>query len=317
MKVATMLKYILCAAILVLEGAASAGKKATAEPCERKCGDVDVPYPFGIDVPSCAKVEASPEFLLKCNRSTGGSNSTAKLIVGKNIEVVGISLEDATISVRIYSSYKCYDESGPVPGRAFDQNIELGRSFTFSTAENKLVGLGCDTLAFMGDADGNFGSGCISLCGEDVDLAKEDACSGLGCCQTSVPKHVKTLNITLLSEADHVGILEFNPCDFALLVDLRTFNVSAMGLGFQPGDPAVEQASVLLDWVVGNGTCEDAKANRTSYACGPNTECSYSDNALGYRCNCAKGFRGNPYRNDLGVQGCLGTITKHHLLEKH
>jgi hypothetical protein len=35
--------------------------------CNERCGDVIVPYPFGIDKPDCAKNEA---FLLDCNRTT-------------------------------------------------------------------------------------------------------------------------------------------------------------------------------------------------------------------------------------------------------
>ena len=293
--------YKVYATILLLVWAAA------AEPCERKCGDVAVPYPFGIDDPNCAKVEAGEEFLLKCKRGTA-SESTAKLLLRGDMEVLNISLEEATVSVRISNSYQCYDLSGLNPSQTFSQSISLGRNsrFAFSTAENRLVGLGCDTLAFLNDGTGKSISGCVTTCEEDVDLAKEGACSGFGCCQASIPKRLKTLVITLLSGTNHSGILGFNPCDFALLVDMRTFNVSNMRLSFEPGDPAVEKSSVLLDWVVGSETCEEAKAKgATSYACGPNSDCSYSDNALGYRCRCSKGFRGNPYVL-TGEEACQG-----------
>ncbi|GMN72779.1 hypothetical protein TIFTF001_055666, partial [Ficus carica] len=76
-----------------------------------------------------------------------------------------------------------------------------------------------------------------------------------------------------------------------------------MRLDFRPLE--LENSSLLLDWVVDNKTCDDARLNvagsSSTYACGQNTNCSNSDNAIGYRCHCSKGFRGNPY--DL-QQGC-------------
>ncbi|XP_040997095.1 wall-associated receptor kinase 5-like isoform X2 [Juglans microcarpa x Juglans regia] len=58
---------------------------------------------------------------------------------------------------------------------------------------------------------------------------------------------------------------------------------------------------LVLDWAIGNQTCEDAKKNTTKYACkAANSTCSDSTNGPGYRCNCFSGYEGNPYL----VDGC-------------
>ncbi|KAM6575808.1 hypothetical protein CsatA_024135 [Cannabis sativa] len=60
--------------------------------------------------------------------------------------------------------------------------------------------------------------------------------------------------------------------------------------------------SVVVDWVVGNQTCEQAQLNSSSssYVCGENTDCYYSENGGGYQCRCKQGYEGNPYLK----QGC-------------
>ncbi|RZC57727.1 hypothetical protein C5167_005028 [Papaver somniferum] len=53
---------------------------------------------------------------------------------------------------------------------------------------------------------------------------------------------------------------------------------------------------VILDWAIRNlPSCEEAKQNSSSYACGANTICLDSQNGRGYSCHCQKGYEGNPY----------------------
>ncbi|CAO2192496.1 unnamed protein product [Urochloa humidicola] len=55
---------------------------------------------------------------------------------------------------------------------------------------------------------------------------------------------------------------------------------------------------MVLDWAIGNATCELAR-NMSTYACRyRNSECVDSTNGPGYLCNCSSGYEGNPYVPD-------------------
>ncbi|KAI8013556.1 Wall-associated receptor kinase 3 [Camellia lanceoleosa] len=56
---------------------------------------------------------------------------------------------------------------------------------------------------------------------------------------------------------------------------------------------------MVLTWGIGdNETCEEAKKNQTSYACGDHSDCSEAKGGNRYICKCSKGYEGNVYLSD-------------------
>ena len=141
---------------------------------------------------------------------------------------------------------------------------------------------------------------CLSLC-DSVESVVNGSCSGIGCCQTSIPEGVIDFTVGLGSFSNHSAVLNFNPCGFGFVVEEKVYNFSSLDLTNLLN---IETVPVVLDWAVGNETCPDAQINLTSYACkAAYSECYNSNNGPGYRCNCSSGSQGNPYL----VDGCKGT----------
>lgn len=139
----------------------------------------------------------------------------------------------------------------------------------------------------------------MSICNhpEDVD---GHACDGAGCCKTSVAKDMFGADVTVGSFFNHTHVMDFNPCTYAFIVEEKQFNFHPQNL---TNLQYVDALTVVLAWTVGNGTCDEAKQNETSYACTGNSSCyDMSDGYSGYRCSCLEGYGGNPYLPD----GCRG-----------
>jgi hypothetical protein len=110
--------------------------------CPAKCGDVDIPFPFGIG-DQCA---FHSDFTLSCNRTMDGAMKPFK----SNIEVTEISLPDGKAWVKAPTiSSRCYV---PSTGSMEYRNgwLRLTNSpFWISEADNAIFVIGCDTLAYM------------------------------------------------------------------------------------------------------------------------------------------------------------------------
>ncbi|XP_061958510.1 wall-associated receptor kinase-like 8 [Populus nigra] len=264
---------------------------ATANPdvrdgCQERCGDVIVPYPFGIGERRCAMNE---NFFLNCTSTDDGHH---ELWLGENMPARNISLLNGTITVGIFTSFDCYEKSGR-QSQLFNRSISLGPAYTFSDSRNMFTAVGCDTISVVTNKEETSGVGCLSLCTVNANMSKNNPCSGSGCCQTSIPKGLKSLNITIGSNDNHMYVSEFNPCGFAFLEDKDSLDLSDWQLSRTPKHN--DTSNVVIEWVAQTETCEEARANKSSYACGINTNCNYSDNGQGYRCACKKGFEGSPY----------------------
>ena len=205
-----------------------------------------------------------------------------------------IMLENHELRVLSSVARRCYNKTGYlVKNTLVSGNLKL---FPFSNKRNKFTAVGCDTEAlFRGE---NVTTGCLSVC-NSTDSVTSGSCTGIGCCQTSIPKGLLKYNVTVHTYHNHTFTWSFNPCSYTFLVEEGSFNFSTADLiDLQK----IDKVSTVLDWAVGNQTCEEAQKNSTSYACKENSNCTKSDNGPGYRCYCSVGYRGNPYLPN----GCYG-----------
>ncbi|KAK9175368.1 hypothetical protein WN944_027374 [Citrus x changshan-huyou] len=232
-----------------------------------KCGHVTVPYPFGIDNSMCAM---NKNFFLNCSRR----DSPPKLMIG-DLEVFNLSIENGSMIASFFTAHRCYDGLGNRTSDYNDPYVKLGsRPLRFSDTRNKLMAIGCDTSAYMGDPDGSFWTGCISMCTNESAKLNESSCSGIGCCQIPLPQSHKSLNLTLRSVNDHEDMGRFMACDYALLAD-ETFNIAE----FLASEDK-SSSNVTIEWVVKEKKCPD-DPNSKVYGCGDNTACYYSENGQG------------------------------------
>ncbi|KAK8704274.1 hypothetical protein V6N13_047901 [Hibiscus sabdariffa] len=140
--------------------------------------------------------------------------------------------------------------------------------------------------------DLRYATGCLSLCSSITDDSN-GSCSGIGCCQTSIPKGVKSYNITLESYDNHADVLPENPCSYAFVAENDNYTFSSSDIrGFDFRD---KQFPVTLEWTIGNTSCNEAKMDTMNFGCKENSDYVDSENNSGYFCKCLDGYEGNPY----------------------
>ncbi|KAL3730781.1 hypothetical protein ACJRO7_027762 [Eucalyptus globulus] len=258
--------------------------------CRSTCGNLSIPYPFGSDDsdPHC-RID-SPSFRVVCDNSTDPPVPYINARDGglDDLRILNISLENHEMRVSVSTSEACYDSSGHFVKRlptALRQTI-----FPISRTKNKFTAIGCDTSAYFINFEGNVSFGCMSMCSHASDVS-DGSCSGVGCCETSIPKNSSGYGIYVGSISNHTRVVDFNPCSYAFIAETSSYN-------FWVGDLKqlkFNESILILDWAIGKQTCEDAKKNSTGYMCKSNTACADAENGFGYKCTCLEGYQGNPY----------------------
>ncbi|XP_077231889.1 uncharacterized protein LOC143864935 [Tasmannia lanceolata] len=258
--------------------------------CQDQCGNVTIHYPFGIGDPHCF----IQGFNITCNQSF---NPPKPFIHTGNAEVLDISLQGQLL-IRGRMASGCHSSIPNVLNQTTLSISFVGTPYTFSDTRNKFTAIGCDTFALIRSNSENIG-GCASVCSNKESIIN-GSCSGIGCCQTSIPMGIKEFGVSVNGINFHNETRNFSPCSYAFLVDedYFTFTPSLVSLQdfFETNIPSLP---ILLDWAIGNKPCQKAHRNSTTYAClDQHNNCTTSTNGPGYRCYCNRGYDGNPYHTN-------------------
>ncbi|CAN6553474.1 unnamed protein product [Malus baccata var. baccata] len=256
--------------------------------CPDHCGNLTIPYPFGIG-DGCY---LDDRFNITCNIST--QPPTAFLMTG-NLEITNISLYDAELQIPQFVASDCYDAQGNTTER-FNPWFRVPPPYTISHTKNTFVALGCDTYSFFIGYRGEekYTTGCTSICdnlGNAID--QQDTCSGVGCCLTKIPSGLKNQTVILGSYSNHTDVWEFNPCSYAFLVQEGEFNFNSTS--FRELN-VTTRLPAIIDWEIGNKSCDIAVKNEGTFGCKANSSCH--NRSSGYICRCRSGYEGNPYLPD-------------------
>ncbi|CAO2207170.1 unnamed protein product [Urochloa humidicola] len=287
---------VLCAvvAMLVLPwGAAAAAGPASS--CTRRCGNISIPYPFGVE-PGCYH---APGFNLTCKLQ----DSQPRLFLGDGtVQVLEISVPSGTVRI---SSRRMEFGQGPYShGRITTGNVTWGAGlpehgpFFLSESVNKLQAVGCniqvDLQVRLGGSYTMVGS-CTAVCPMLSPLDPTisvlpypyGGCGGLGCCEANIILGYSFYNIQIQRRS--VDSLPSAP------------SLDNPGIYIIDQDSAYENntrldAPATLDWAISSSKCP---ANTSAPECrSANSFCTdyfAHTGRTGYRCLCSQGYQGNPY----------------------
>jgi hypothetical protein len=178
----------------------------TKHGCIGKCGDVEIPFPFGL-TEDCYLDES---FTITCNDS--------EIPMRGDFVVTSISFETHEFHVTNFVARNCYNRLGQLV-RNNEPWLTASHIFTISNSKNKFIVLGCDTIAYLRGSQNkeNYWTGCASLC-YSLRNVVNGSCSGVGCCEVGFPDGLNDISVEVQSFYNHTKIWDFNPCGYAFVV---------------------------------------------------------------------------------------------------
>ncbi|KAG2609728.1 hypothetical protein PVAP13_4KG056733 [Panicum virgatum] len=274
---------------IVLQSVVRGASSLPHPDCPDKCGDVDIVYPFGIG-PGCAM----EGFELHGNKSQDVHRNVTYF---SNLPVADISLLQGHVRVMSHIASMCHN---------FSTTYLLdfrGTPFTVSE-KNLFTVIGAETLALMAGSRQSaiHVIGCLTQSLPYKNLAaQEGLCTGIGCCQVALSSSLSYHNISFsgdsASDGNASGMDGERQCRYAMVVEANKFSFHTAYLNATTfWDEHRGEVPMILNWSVGNETCDVAKNDTASYACrSSNSYCINSTSRSGYLCNCSEGYQGNPY----------------------
>lgn len=269
--------------------------------CSDKCGNITIPYPFGIG----SACSANSSFIITCNNSV-------PILSSINVEVANISLNRGFMSVKQpISPISCSSEQ-----KTLSLGIYLrGSPFYISDVYNSLVVLGCQNVVWLrANATSTIG-GCMAICDTN---STDTSCNGVNCCKTSIPRGRQELNVTYKSV---VAFGSNGSCGYTFLADHKWFlqgykthkrlhyNLS------NPFDIEFKYANLTLEWKLSNHIFSRFATSQCFYRVASLSGQSYYnvyDEPSLRECSCREGFEGNPYLPEgcYDIDECSSNATR-------
>nr|CAB3480808.1 unnamed protein product [Digitaria exilis] len=321
----TVLLAVAAAAAALLPLSSSQDLQIGLPGCPTSCGDVSVPYPFGI-APGCSLAG----FGLTCDTT---HTPPLLLVSNSTLQVTGVSLDNSTVRVlgpavnfsqmlRNGTAWTTISYWGGLPwGLGFDG------PYVSSEARNEFIVWGCNIFAELRLGSAQLITSCGSVCDgpgpgnyADNECALRyngsrhcGRCYGVSCCQMPVPIgstfYFVRLTSMLDSEEDFAAVIaEEGWLDRGVAAEAARSSgemkatvpvVLAWAIAGSSAQPAVNETRD------GDATCPtdlDSTGCHSSYSSCTNELSNNDRRRRSYTCKCWHGYQGNPYLPD----GCQG-----------
>ncbi|CAJ2657886.1 unnamed protein product [Trifolium pratense] len=315
--------------ILISHLLASAQEDGTIaqQRCSSKCGDVSIPFPFGMKEPHCY---AHKWFEIECKLNKT-SHIHKPYLKSLNLEVRAFDNDLGMVEIMnpIYHS-NCKEKKN---NKTVVINLRHS-PFVYSQDVNTFLAVGCNELAFL-ESNGTTVGGCVSICDDNNNNNfsnfnfRSDSCNGKYCCETSLPLHLSEYNTKFRG----LGEQNSDNCSYALIVSKPwvSFSGSYESSPFYESSyyknlycqstyyesymsnyavkklnelKNMEYAPAVFEWEILNDMLINSTFQLPSESnCYHSNVTSLSNRATGRKCECVEGYGGNPYV----AGGCTAT----------
>ncbi|XP_062102807.1 wall-associated receptor kinase-like 1 [Humulus lupulus] len=291
--VPTLLNYLFVTIIgWLLIMATSTPAPPPSPPCKKNCGDLTIPYPFGMGSPKCF---LNKWFEISC------TNSKALLKNNNQLQLLKFSLSDGDSGenngavgqwAQLRSPITFFDCANKTT--KFPANL-TGTPF-FYTSSNEFLAVTCGARAKLETTTGNRFYGCASSeSNSSTTLSGVDFvnCDSIKCCTTTSFTSSIGVSVEISMDNSTLTTSGGSQCKYAFLMDLNSLN--------ETFSDDREYVPVQISWRLNSTLREIYKSDEVM----PNSSTAFycknsSVTNLTYSCHCKSGYQGNPYV----VDGC-------------